>query len=169
LFVLTNYPDLRSILAMPVAAQDVRSVQACYPRIYLACHLQHTRRTPARANVTEGESSLLAHLHEREAIRASDLARHMGVSRSSMSATIKRLITLGYITRARDSTDARAAALRLSPSGARAMQAGSVLDTGRVAALLAQLSPADRKTALAGLALLARAADRLPRKKWSAR
>jgi NAD(P)H-hydrate repair Nnr-like enzyme with NAD(P)H-hydrate dehydratase domain len=49
------------------------------------------------------------------------------------------------------------------------MQAGSVLDTGRVAALLAQLSPADRKTALAGLALLARAADRLPRKKWSAR
>jgi DNA-binding MarR family transcriptional regulator len=154
---------------MPVASQDVRAVQACYPRIYLACHIQHTRRTPARANLTESESSLLGHLDERAPIRASDLARHMGVSRSSMSATIKRLIALGYITRATESEDARAAALRLSPSGARAMQAGSVLDTGRVAALLAQLSPAERRRALAGLELLARAADRLPRKKWSAR
>jgi DNA-binding MarR family transcriptional regulator len=130
---------------MPVASRDVRAVQACYPRIYLACHIQHVHRTPARGNLTEGESSLLAHLDERRPLRASELARHMGVSRSSMSATIKRLTTLGYITSAKEEGDARASALRLTPAGARAMQAGSVLDTARVSALLAKLSPADRK------------------------
>ena len=154
---------------MVVASQDVRAVQAYYPRIYLACHIQHMRRTPARANLTESESNLLSHLDEQHPIRASSLARHMGVSRSSMSATIKRLIQLGYVTRAREPDDARAAALRLSPAGARAMQAGSVLDTDRVAALLARLAPSDRKQAIAGLRLLARAADQLPRKKWSER
>src|ERR671925_622776 len=130
---------------MPVASRDVRAVQAYSPRIYLACHIQHTRRNPARANLTESESNLLGHLDERHPIRASALARHMGVSRSSMSATIKRLINLGYIVSARDEDDARALALRLSPACARAMQAGSVLDTDRVGALLAKLSPADRK------------------------
>lgn len=152
---------------MPVASRDVRAVQAYYPRIYLACHIQHTRRTPARGNLTESESNLLGHLDERQPIRASDLARHMGVSRSSMSATIKRLVKLGYIASTRDSGDARALALRLSAAGARAMQAGSVLDTDRVALLLAQLSPAERNKVVEGLGLLARAADRVPRKgRW---
>jgi DNA-binding MarR family transcriptional regulator len=152
---------------MPVASRHVRAVQAYYPRIYLACHIQHVRRTPARANLTESESNLLGHFDERHPIRASELARHMGVSRSSMSATIKRLIKLGYIASARESDDARALALRLSPAGARAMQAGSVLDTARVASMLAQLSPTERTKAVDGLGLLARAADRIPRKKWS--
>lgn len=143
---------------MPVAFRDIRAVQAYYPRIYLACHIQHLRRTPARAHLTESESNLLGHLDERRPIRASELARHMGVSRSSMSATIKRLVRLGYIVRAREEDDARALALRLSPAGARAMQAGSVLDTGRVAALLAKLPAQDRKRAVEGLRLLAHAA-----------
>ena len=152
---------------MPVASRDVRAVQAHYPRIYLACHIQHHRRTPARANLTESESSLLAHLDEERPTRASELARHMGVSRSSMSATIKRLVTLGYIASTREPADARALALRLSPAGARAMQLGSVLDAGRVKLLLAQLPAADRERAIEGLALLAQAADRVPRKgRW---
>ena len=152
---------------MAVASADVRAVQACYPRIYLACHIQHTRRTAARGNLTESESNLLGHLDERIPARASTLARHMGVSRSSMSATIKRLIALGYVARDEESGDRRAAALRLSASGARAMQAGSVLDTSRVRALLARLSPEERANAVEGLALLARAADGVPRKNWS--
>lgn len=141
-------------------------MQMHYPRIYLACHIRHGRRTPARAHLTDAESSLLAHLDEHRPSRASALARHMGVTPSSMSATIKRLVTLGYITRAPEAGDARAAALRLSPAGGRAMQAGSVLDTARVTALLAKLSPAERKRAVAGLELLARAADAMPKTGW---
>jgi DNA-binding MarR family transcriptional regulator len=154
---------------MAVASADVRAVQASYPRIYLACHIQHTRRTPSRGNLTESESNLLGHLDKHSPARASTLARHMGVSRSSLSATIKRLFLRGYVARDEESGDRRAAALRLSAAGARAMQAGSVLDTSRVRALLARLSPEERANAVEGLALLARAADSVPRKNWSAR
>ena len=152
---------------MAVSSRDVRAVQKFYPRIYLACHIQHTRRTSARAHLTEAESNLLGHLEEHTAVRASTLARHMGVSRSTMSATIKRLLNLGYITREREVRDARAAALRLSAAGAKAMQAGSVLDTARVKSLLARLSPDDRHRAVEGLGLLARAADAMPKKNWT--
>ena len=152
---------------MTVASVDVRAVQAFYPRIYLACHIQHTRRTPSRGNLTESEANLLGHLDERAPTRASTLARHMGVSRSSMSATIKRLITLGYIVRHAESEDRRAAALRLSLAGARAMQSASVLDTARVKTLLARLSREERARAVEGLALLARAADSVPRANWN--
>src|SRR5262245_42553457 len=139
--------------AMAVAASDVRAVQAFYPRIYLACHVQHKRRT-ASGQLTEAESNLLGHLDERVPIRASVLARHMGVSRPSMSATIKRLTALGYIERTRETADARAAALRLSADGARAMQAGSVLDTARVRLMLSRLSREDRQRAIEGIGLL---------------
>jgi DNA-binding MarR family transcriptional regulator len=152
---------------MAVSSRDVRAVQAYYPRIYLACHIHHVRRTSARAHLTESESNLLGHLEENAAVRASTLARHMGVSRSSMSATIKRLVNRGYITRDREARDARAAALRLSPEGAKAMQAGSVLDTSRVRSLLARLPLDDRRRAVEGLRLLARAADATPTKKWT--
>ncbi len=97
------------------------------------------------------------------------LASHLGVGRSTLSASIKRLASLGYITRARETEDARALALRLSARGARAMQAGSVLDTARVRVLLARLQEGDRQRALDGLRLLADAAAQVPRQKGSAR
>jgi DNA-binding MarR family transcriptional regulator len=74
------------------------------------------------------------------------------------------LSALGCIARGRDEDDARAASLRLFRQGARAMQAGSVLESARVAALLARLSTAQRSRVLDGLALLARAALQLPKK-----
>jgi len=149
---------------MPVASKDVRAVQAFYPRIYLACHLRHVRRPSSGSRLTEAESHLLGHLDERWPVRASTLARHMGVSRSSMSAAIKRLTRLGYISRTTESADRRAAGLRLSTAGVHAMQAGSVLDTTRVEAMLARLAPDERRRAVDGLALLGRAANELPTK-----
>ena len=151
---------------MAVASVDVRAVQAYPAHLPRLSHPAHAAHTLA-GDLTESEANLLGHLDERTPTRASTLARHMGVSRSSMSATIKRLITLGYIVRDEESGDRRAAALRLSIASARAMQAGSVLDTSRVKALLARLSPEDRAKAVDGLALLARAADSVPRKNWS--
>lgn len=148
---------------MGVTPGEVRSVQACYPRIYLACHVHHVRRDSTAANLTSDESSLLSHLDERVPARATELARHMGVSRSTMSAAIKRLATLGYIARTAEAEDRRAAELRLTPAGARAMQTGSVLDTQRVKKLLGRLSARERQTALEGLRLLARAAAEVDR------
>jgi DNA-binding MarR family transcriptional regulator len=152
---------------MPVLNRDVAAVQRCYPKIYLACHTRHERRRSNAAQLTAHESSLLAHLSEDHPTRPSDLAKHLGIGRSTVSAAIKRLIASGYIAHARGADDGRVLALRLSPKGAKAMQAGSVLESGRVKALLAQLSDRERDRALEGLELLARAAGSLPSRKGS--
>lgn len=143
---------------MPVSTRDVEAVQRYYPQIYLACHTHHQRRRSNSASLTANESSLLAHLSPEVPMRAAVLARHLGVGASTLSAAVKRLTRMGYIVRTRDLHDARAAALRLSTQGIRAMQASSVLDAKRVAAMLKRLSAADRARALDGLRLLAQAA-----------
>lgn len=154
---------------MRVSNADVAAVQRCYPQIYLACHTRHHRRRSHAAALTPQESSILAHLSESEPMRAAALAKHLGVVPSTMSAAIKRLTSLGYIAREKDEGDGRAASLRLSRQGARAMQAGSVLETPRVAGMLALLSKADRAKAIEGIALLANAARRMPGPVWRER
>src|SRR5262245_38842808 len=121
---------------MPVSNRDVAAVQRYYPQIYLACHTQHQRRRANAASLTAHESRLPAHLAHDAPLRASALARHLGVGASTLSAAVKRLTTLGYIVRERDTSDHRALSLRLSAQGARAMQASSVLETRRVTTLL---------------------------------
>ena len=143
---------------MPVSNRDVAAVQRYYPQIYLACHTRHQRRRANRASLTANESSLLAHLSRDQPLRAATLARHLGVGASTLSAAVKRLTALGYIVRERDANDQRALSLRLSSLGTRAMQAASVLETSRVATLLAKLSAAERTHAIEGLRLLAEAA-----------
>ena len=76
-----------------------------------------------------------------------------------MSAAIKRLVRLGYIDQSRDPDDARTWQLRLTARGARAMRGSSVLDATRVRAMLAALTGDERRRALEGLALLAKAAN----------
>jgi MarR family transcriptional regulator, organic hydroperoxide resistance regulator len=148
---------------MPVSNRDIAAVQRAYPKIYLACHTRHERRRSNAAQLTAHESSLLAHLHPVTPMRAAALARHLGVTRSTLSAAIKRLTALGYIASAPEAGDRRALALRLSAHGAKAMQAGSVLDSTLVRRLLAALRPDERTRAIAGLDLLAKAADAIPR------
>jgi len=143
---------------MPVANRDVRLVQVAYPQIYFACHTRHVRRasTPTRLSATD--SSLLAHLDEEHAVRPTALARHLGVAASTLSAAIARLAKHGYVVPRRDAADGRAIDLRLSVKGAQAMQASSVLESARVKRMLGKLSTVDRRRALDGLSLLARAA-----------
>jgi DNA-binding MarR family transcriptional regulator len=149
---------------MPVSKHDIVSVQRSYPQIYLACHTRHERRRANAAGLTPQESSLLAHLSAATPMRSATLAKHLGVGASTLSAAVKRLTSLGYIARDRDDADGRAVSLRLSAQGAKAMQAGSVLDTTRVAAMLSQLNPTERARAIEGLALLADAARRLSKR-----
>jgi DNA-binding MarR family transcriptional regulator len=82
----------------------------------------------------------------------------MGVAPSTMTETIDRLERLGYVARTRRR---RAVEITVTPRGEEAMAATSILDPERVRALLARLSPLDRRRALAGLGLLAAAADRM--------
>ena len=145
------------------ASHDVRIVQTCYPQIYLACHTRHVRAASSPHRLSARDSSLLAHLDEKRPIAPSELARHLGVGASTMSAAIKRLVRLGYVEQDRHPDDARRVRLCLSTKGASAMRDASVLDPGRVRRVLARLPPTDRRAALSGLALLARASQQFLR------
>lgn len=143
---------------MAISNRDVRLVQVAYPQIYFACHTRHARRASSATNLSPADSTLLAHLDEDTAVRPTVLARHLGLAASTLSAAIARLAAHGYIVQEQDADDGRARGLRLSVKGAKAMQASSVLESPRVKRMLARLTPAERRRALAGLALLARAA-----------
>jgi DNA-binding MarR family transcriptional regulator len=127
-------------------------------RIHFACRTRQVADPETRQALSSHQASILDHLDEDDALTLSELASHMGVTVSTMSLAIRRLVAAGYVDRHRDPDDGRRVCLRLSPAGARMRQAKSVLDPGRVAAMLDALSSDERKTALDGLDLLARAA-----------
>jgi DNA-binding MarR family transcriptional regulator len=143
---------------MRTTNRDVRIVQTAYPQIYFACHTRHVRRASTTTQLSATDSTLLAHLDEEESVRATSLARHLGLAASTLSAAIARLAALGYVIQRRDAGDGRAVQLLLSRKGGAAMQASSVLEAARVRKMLDALEPAQRKRALDGLSLLARAA-----------
>jgi DNA-binding MarR family transcriptional regulator len=145
-------------------AATVRAVQIAYPQIYLACHTRHTRARSTAFRLSARDSSLLVHLDERQPTRPAALARHLSIGGPTLSAAVRRLESLGYVARGTPDADRRGVELRLTAKGAEALSATSVLEAGRVEALLRSLPPADRRRAVDGLTLLGSAARALSAK-----
>jgi DNA-binding MarR family transcriptional regulator len=141
-----------------VRDRDVRDLLDAYPRIYFACHTRHVRDPQSGAALSAHQASILDHLDEVDPTTMTDLAAHMGVTVATMSLAIDRLEDKHYVRRARDRRDRRRVQVRITAAGVRVREAKSVLDPVRIEQLLAELSPADRDAALAGLRLLAKAA-----------
>jgi DNA-binding MarR family transcriptional regulator len=136
-----------------------RTLMELYPKLFLACHRRHVVDHAARQVVSEHQASILDHLDELHGMSLSRLAAHTGVTLSTMSINVERLVQRGYIARERSETDRRQVLLRLTPAGARIKEARQVLDEECLQAVVARLSDAERETAVEGLRLLARAAD----------
>jgi DNA-binding MarR family transcriptional regulator len=130
----------------------------CYPKIYFACHTRHVQDEETNQRLSAHQASLLDHLDEVDPTSMLTLAGHMGVTASTMSLTVDRLVRAGYVTRDRDAFDARKVALRLTKDGARVKERKSVLDRELVAAMLGRMKARERSAGLAGLELLAKAA-----------
>jgi DNA-binding MarR family transcriptional regulator len=135
----------------------VETVLRCYPQIYFACHRRHIRDESTQREVSAHQASVLDHLDDVEATSLLDLAKHMGVTPSTMSLTVDRLERGGYVTRSRSETDRRCVELRLTPSGVRIKRQQKVLEPQLIAAMLARLDAGRRRHALHGLQLLAEA------------
>ena len=135
----------------------VKQVMELYPRIYFACHTRHVRDPKTQRLLSAHQASILDHLDEREPLTLLDLAHHMGVTPSTMSLHIERLVRRGYVSRVRAAEDGRRLQLLLTAAGVRVREAKSVLDPARVRALLARLSLDQQEVGIRGLALLARA------------
>jgi DNA-binding MarR family transcriptional regulator len=144
---------------------QMRRLLDAYPAIFLACHRRHTREDEHGNIVTEHQVSILDHLHTTRAIRPSKLAEHMGVSRSTMSIALARLVRSGYVMRKRNGKDARSVTLTLTPAGAQVKEQNSILEPALITEMLRSMPPRELETALQGLERLARYANILLRKR----
>jgi MarR family transcriptional regulator, organic hydroperoxide resistance regulator len=140
---------------------DVDLVLRCYPQIYFACHRRHVRDEKTQNVISAHQASILDHLDDVEGTSVLDLARHMGVTASTMSLTADRLERGGYVRRERSKQDARRVDLRLTPAGVRIKRQQKVLEPELISAMLGKLDEKRRKKALRGLELLAEAAREL--------
>jgi DNA-binding MarR family transcriptional regulator len=138
--------------------QLAREVQRHYPRIYIACHVDHRARRGQGPTVSARDQTILAHVPNIGA-RPQELAAHLKVVPSTMSAALKRLTALGLIIMTTEVRDGRAKVVRLTDAGKAALSQTSVLEVSRVRAALAKLSAADRAIVVRGFELLADAAQ----------
>jgi DNA-binding MarR family transcriptional regulator len=139
--------------------EAMTAVMTLYPRIYFACHTRHVRDPQTHRLLSRHQASILDHLDELQPTTVMDLARHMGVTAATTSLAIDRLERKGYVVRLKDAKDRRRVHVRLTTGGVRVREANSVLDPGRVESLVARLGDEERRRAVEGLGLLARAAQ----------
>jgi DNA-binding MarR family transcriptional regulator len=144
-----------------IEEDDIFQVQQLYPRIYLACHREHQRKASSPDRISDRDSSVLAHLTvegPKALNSASKLARHLNVTRATLSQALTNLIELGYVEEEVDWDDERRKRLRLTPKGRLALSRSSVLDPNRLRTLMNRLSARERKKVVEGMRLLADAA-----------
>lgn len=134
-------------------------LQEFYPKIYLACHTRHVQDPVRNVKLTSNQASILDHLDEEEGLTLQELSLHMGVTPSTMSITINRLVNLGYVQRDKDQLDSRRIKLILTQPGLKIKKSKSVLDDARVRSMLERLNEEEQKAALKGLGLLSYAAE----------
>ena len=139
-------------------SDDVYAVQRAYPKIWHACHRRHRKGATDGRAASERDVAVLAHLDPARPTTAGALARHLGVKPSTMSASLEDLEHHGYLERSRAARDRRVVEVRLTAKGRDAVSSESALDAVRVEQVLGQLERAERRAAVAGLELLARAA-----------
>ena len=131
--------------------QDTRRFMKLYPQVFFACHTRHARDPKTKQLVTARQLRIMDHLEDAGGTPLGDLARHLGVTPSTLSLTIDRLERKGYVSRKQGTADRRQVMLRLTRQGVRLRDAQTVLDLRRVRAVLKRLSKTERNSVLAGL------------------
>jgi DNA-binding MarR family transcriptional regulator len=87
---------------------------------------------------------LLVRIEREPGVRASELAEHIGVGRGTMSRQLSRLEQLGLIERSPDPEDSRGQLIRVTPEGARRVDAARVARRGYLGSVLDGWSDVER-------------------------
>lgn len=103
---------------------------------------------------TPGQLSLLQQLVEHERCTMQELAEHLAVVPSTVTAMVKRLLAQGYVERAHDELDWRAVWVKPTERGRQVVAVYNQARRHSLQQRLAQLSPEDLQALAAALPAL---------------
>jgi DNA-binding MarR family transcriptional regulator len=112
--------------------------------------------------VTMSQAKVLYLVQAAPDLRMSDLSGRLGVSLSTVSGVVDRLVDQGLLTRRDDPADRRHVVLRITEAGATQLQLFRELNAGQIRSLLAHIDAVGLAAVEQALELLASAAARQP-------
>jgi len=129
--------------------ERIRKMQRLYPLLYFACHDSHGRED----GLSESDLRLLHHIQAMPGTFASELSRHLDLSRSRVSEALASLESAGLLERKRDGAGRKR--IRLTGRGEDAIESSDGLDPRAIANILDRLNDEQQERVLEGLQLLA--------------
>jgi DNA-binding MarR family transcriptional regulator len=126
--------------APPTRQSSLNSIQR-----ELTAFARRARATAARMHpdLSLVSYTILAHLEEQQGCRATDLAAHYLLDKSTVSRQVAALERLEYIERRTDPTDQRVQVLHLAPKGVEVLTAAQLNRRAAFDQRLADWEPAD--------------------------
>ena len=110
--------------------------------------------------VTMSQAKVLYLVQAAPGLRMSDLSARLGVSLSTVSGVVDRLVDQGLLNRRDDPADRRHVVLRLTDAGATQLELFRELNEGQIRALLSRIDATDLAVIGQALDVLAAAASR---------
>src|SRR5256886_4109032 len=101
-------------------------------------------RESSATDLTKQQFTVLAAVEQNEGISQTDLVALTGIDRSTLAEMIRRMIDKGLLDRERTETDQRANAVRIAPSGKKALRGARTASDRVERTLLASLNATDR-------------------------
>lgn len=106
------------------------------------------------SGLTPRQFAVLMVVAEEEGLTQTDLVARTGIDRSTLADIVSRLLGRGLIQRRRAKEDARAYAIKLTPSGVKALREAQPGAAAADMQLLASLPPARRQEFIDSLSLI---------------
>ncbi len=160
LFGLTNGRRRFYLRGMNIDKAGER-IRFAYPQIYYACHTRHVRRRSSATALSDRDSTILVHLDPRRPTSLGELAQHMDLAKSTLSEALKRLESLGHVTKMAQASMRAGkrgrSGIVLTSKGVTAVLDSSVLDAERLALALGRMKPLQRSEVARAMVSLARA------------
>jgi DNA-binding MarR family transcriptional regulator len=141
----------------PEREAAIERVIVAYEEMMVRLSTTHAREF-LEVGVTMSQAKVLYLVQAAPGLRMSDLSARLGVSLSTVSGVVDRLVDQGLLARRDDPADRRHVVLRITDPGATQLELFRELNAGQVRTLLARVSAADLTIVERAIAILADAA-----------
>jgi DNA-binding MarR family transcriptional regulator len=116
-------------------------------------------REPGASELTKQQFTVLSAVEQNEGMSQTDLVAITGIDRSTLAEMIRRMIEKGLLDRERTESDQRANAVRIAPSGKKALRSARTASERVERTLLSGLPTGDRAKFLKMLSAVLAQAD----------